>query len=69
MTKREVLADIMRTSSYDIMLLGETNVNVSSCEKRNGYTYYFSTDIDAKIKEQEEKRREQNQGTTPKYKL
>ena len=57
-TKRELLMDIMRKQNYEVMLLSETNVNTSSFEVWNGFTCFFSSSIDPKIREREEKKRE-----------
>ena len=54
--------DIMRKQNYEVMLLSETNVNTSSFEVWNGFTCFFSSSIDPKIREREEKKREQNKG-------
>lgn len=58
LTKREVLDDIMKRYSYDLLLLTETNINTCSWEKWGSSTCFFSSDIDPKIREREVKKRE-----------
>ena len=43
---------------YDVMLLSETNKNIADVDKWDGYTCFFSTDIDPKIRGKAEKQRE-----------
>ena len=52
----------MQTNNYEIMVLSETNVNMSSYEKWDGYTCFFSSGIDPKVREKEEMKREQSKG-------
>jgi hypothetical protein len=57
-TKREVVTQLMKDQGYDIMLLTETNVNLNSWEKWDGFVCIFSTGVDPKVREREEKKRE-----------
>ena len=58
LTKRETLVKIMKDNQYEVLLLTETNVNLNSLEYWYGYTAFFSTNIEPKIREQEQNRRE-----------
>ena len=60
LTKREVIDDIMKHQLFDILLLTETNVNSNCVEYWDSCTAFFSTSIDPKVKEREEKKREEN---------
>ena len=49
-TKREVVTQLMKDQGYDIMLLTETNVNLNSWEKWDGFVCFFSTGVDPKVR-------------------
>ena len=59
-TKRETLVKIMKQNQYEVLLLTETNVNLGCVEKWDGYTAFFSTSIDPKVRDREVARRENN---------
>ena len=54
----------MKDQGYDIMLLTETNVNWNSWENGTVLFVFFSTGVDPKVREREEKKRE-NSETAP----
>ena len=58
LTKRETLVKILKDNQYEVLLLTETNVNLNSLEYWDGYTAFFSTNIEPKIREREQNRRE-----------
>ena len=58
LTRRETLVKIMKDNQYEVLLLTETNVNLNSLEYWDGYTAFFSTNIEPKIREREQNRRE-----------
>ena len=48
----------MKDQGYDIMLLTETDVNLNSWENGTVFVCFFSTGVDPKVREREEKKRE-----------
>jgi exonuclease III len=77
LTKREMIDNIMKRN-FDICLLTETNVNSNCVEYWDSCTAFFSTSIDPKVKEREEKKREdknyrssypENEQRLPNYRL
>ena len=48
----------MKREGYEVLLMTETNVNSSCVETWDGYTAFYSTNIDPKVKEQEPNNRE-----------
>ena len=54
--QRETLANIMKLYNYEVLLLTETSVNTESIENWYGCTALLSTNVDAKVREQEEKK-------------
>ena len=58
LTKRETLVKILKDNQYKVLLLTETNVNLNSIEYWDGYTAFLSANIEPKIREREQKRRE-----------
>ena len=48
----------MEKQGYEILLMTETNVNTSSFETWDGYTAFYSTNIDPKVLERERDKRE-----------
>ena len=57
-TKKESLIHIMKEHGYEILLMTETNVNIGCVETWDGYTVFYSTSIDQKIRERERNKRE-----------
>ena len=50
LTRRETLVKIMKDNQYEVLLLTETNVNLNSLEYWGGYTAFFSTNLEPKIR-------------------
>ena len=49
LTKREQLIKVADDMKLDIMLLQETNVNTKSMERKEEYTYIFSTSANSLV--------------------
>ena len=73
-----MIDNIMKGNNFDMFLLTETNVNSNCVEYWDSCTAFFSTSIDPKVKEREEKKREdkiyrssypENEQRLPNYRL
>ena len=58
LTKQQQIERHMKAENLDILMISETNRNTSDMHRWDGYTVFYSTSIDPKVREQEEKRRE-----------
>ena len=58
LTKQQQIERYMKSEGIDILLFSETNRNTSDMHKWDGYTVFYSTSVDPKIREQEEKKRD-----------